>query len=89
MCFILGGKKPETSYFLKSVSPEANLELGPTDTCQFPQFSPGSHPFTICSASGNILEHRVRMGEVYRPCGVSCDNFGGLSVTQRGIYAAW
>lgn len=61
--------------FFESVSPEANLERRPADTCQFPQFFPGSHPFTVCSASGNVLEYRMRVRGVYRHGSVSSGNF--------------
>ena len=65
----------KTSYFFKSVSPEANLERRPAATCQFPQFFPGSRPLTVCSASGHVLEYRMRVRDVYRHCSVSSGNF--------------
>lgn len=65
----------ETSYFFKSVSPEANPERRPAATCQFPQFFPGSRPLTVCSASGHILQYRMRVRDVYRHCSVSSGNF--------------
>lgn len=67
------------------MSPEANLELRPTDTCQFPEFIPGSRPFTICAANSNVPEYRRRVRDVHRHCGVSNDNFS-LSVMQVDIH---
>jgi hypothetical protein len=74
-----------TSYFLKSVSPKANLEHRPAATCQFPQFSPGSRPLTACSASGNVLEYRRRVRYIYRLCRVG----GCNSICDTDEYIRW
>lgn len=78
----------QNSCFLKSVSPEANLELRPTDTCQFPQFFSEVHPLTRCSANGNFLKYEMGVREVYRHCSINSDNFS-LSVMQMELHGGW